>query len=58
MQPYTVKELVENALDAGATNVEVRLKEHGSELIEVVDNGTGVDPSNYVNLTVGMRNRL
>ena len=42
-----VKELVENAVDAGATTVEVRLKEYGWKSIEVVDNGKGVSPSEY-----------
>ncbi|GMH40727.1 hypothetical protein BSKO_08631 [Bryopsis sp. KO-2023] len=47
-----VKELVENALDSGATVIEVRLREHGSELIEVCDNGSGITPENFEALTL------
>lgn len=47
-----VKELVENAIDAGATLVEVRLREQGLEQIEVVDNGDGVDEANFEGLSM------
>lgn len=42
-----VKELVENSLDAGATNIEVRFREHGLESVEVIDNGSGIASADY-----------
>lgn len=37
-----VKELMENALDAGATRVDVAIQQGGLELVRVVDNGGGI----------------
>ncbi|MFA5611739.1 MAG: DNA mismatch repair endonuclease MutL [Anaerolineaceae bacterium] len=40
-----VKELIENAIDAGATEIRVEIKKAGRELIRVNDNGEGIQPS-------------
>jgi DNA mismatch repair protein MutL len=39
-----LKELMENALDAGASHVSVVLRQAGSELVQVVDDGCGMGP--------------
>lgn len=42
-RPYSVvKELVENAIDADATEIEIYVEEGGKGLVRVVDNGTGI----------------
>lgn len=38
-----VKELVENAIDAGSTSIEIFLEEAGLNSIQVIDNGVGMD---------------
>ena len=40
-----IKELVENAVDAGATAITIILKDAGRTLIQVVDNGSGMSPT-------------
>ena len=40
-----IKELVENSIDAGATSVQIIIKDAGRTLIQEVDNGCGLSPT-------------
>ena len=43
-RPYTaVKEMIENSIDAGATEIEVYIERGGKDLIRVIDNGSGIE---------------
>ncbi|HNW61129.1 MAG TPA: DNA mismatch repair endonuclease MutL, partial [bacterium] len=43
-----VKELIENSIDAGATRIEVILKGGGSQLIQIIDNGSGMSEEDAI----------
>ncbi|PAA46345.1 hypothetical protein BOX15_Mlig016364g2, partial [Macrostomum lignano] len=47
-----IKELIENSLDSGATNIEIRLQNYGLDLIEVIDNGGGIAYSDFDGITL------
>uniref|UniRef100_A0A914P844 DNA mismatch repair protein S5 domain-containing protein n=1 Tax=Panagrolaimus davidi TaxID=227884 RepID=A0A914P844_9BILA len=41
------RELIDNAIDAGATNIEIRLTENGVDILEIIDNGNGIAEENF-----------
>lgn len=45
---YAVKELVENAIDAGATSIAIHLEESGLKHISVIDNGEGMSAEDII----------
>lgn len=47
-----LKELIENSIDAGATDIKVYIKDFGTSKIQVIDNGRGIERTDFENIFV------
>lgn len=44
---HALKELIENAVDAGSTALEVLAKDGGLKMLQITDNGSGIDVCSF-----------
>jgi DNA mismatch repair ATPase MutL len=58
--PDSIKELVDNSIDAKATYIKIILHDYGKNKVEVIDNGMGIDSFDFlgkVKMDVGRKER-